>query len=158
MILGNHLFTRDGGTGSVPHRNLQQPHVRKAFRVLKGWNLAYLATSVLALIASFVLPEPGGSAIGVWIRCGVVTLIAALIYFLTTRAGKGDRRAYRTLTVVAYLESIGFLVVALIVPGYPLWLRAAQIVVGVFAIGTALATSNRQLRQAFAVDPVSPAS
>lgn len=141
-----------GTAGKVPAERLQRPEVRRAFRVLKVWALAYLAASTLELVTAFAVPYDGstGSAIGVWIRCSVVTLIAAVIYALAIVAQGGRRRAHRALRVFAWLESVGFILVALIVPGYPLWLRLTTLVVGVFAIGTAIAAGNRQLREAFA--------
>ena len=150
MLLSGFLPTGHGGT--VPEQRLRQPDTRQAFRTLRRWALAYLATSVLALIASFVLliEDADGGVIGVWIRCAVVVLIAAVITVLLTRAERGHRRAYRVLRVFAYLESLGFVVVALVVPGYPPWLRIAQAVIGVFAVGTAVATTDGRLRRAFA--------
>lgn len=137
------------GHGTVPEHRLRQPDTRRTFHRLRRWALAYLATSVLALAATFVMPV---GDIGVWIRCAVVVLIAAVITVLVARAERGHRRAYRVLRVFAYLESLGFVVVALVVPGYPPWLRITQAVIGVFAVGTALATTDGRLRRAFASD------
>jgi hypothetical protein len=145
MLLSGFLPIGQGGT--VPDHRLRQPDTRRAFHTLRRWALAYLSASMLTLIASFV--EDGG-AIGVWIRCAVVVLIAAVINVLLARAERGHRRAYRVLRVFAYLESLGFIVVALIVPGYPPWLRIAQAVIGVFAVGTAVATTDARLRRTFA--------
>lgn len=143
-----------GAAGKVPAQRRQQPEARRAFRTLKAWSLAYLGVSVLVLAASVVVLQDAdlGSAVGSWIRCGVVALIAAVIYALAVRAQGGQRRSYRVLRVFAWLESIGFLVVAVAVPGYPLWLRVASLVVGVFAIGTAVASGNRTIRAVFTDD------
>jgi hypothetical protein len=135
------------GQGTVPEHRLRQPDTRQAFHTLRKWALAYLSTSVLALTAAFVMLV---GDIGVWIRCAVVVLIAAVINVLVARAEHGHRRAYQVLRVFAYLESLGFVVVALVVPGYPPWLRITQAVIGVFAVGTAIATSDGRLRRAFA--------
>lgn len=144
-------FLPFGQRTDVPEHRLRQPDTRRAFHRLRRWALAYLATSVLALATAFVVlsDETGGAVIGVWIRCAVVVLIAAVINVLVARAERGHRRAYRVLRVFAYLESLGFVVVALVVPGYPPWLRITQAVIGVFAVGTALATSDGRLRRAF---------
>lgn len=146
MVLS--IFQSGGTAGKVPAERLQQPEVRRAFRHLRLWALAYLAASGLALVAAFVVPHGGsvGSAIGVWIRCGVVTLIAGIIYVLAIRAQGGRQRAFRVLRVFVWLESIGFILVALIVPGYPLWLRIVTAVIGLLALGTALASGSRHLR------------
>lgn len=148
-------FLPMGRGTDVPEHQLRQPDTRRAFRRLRRWALAYLAASVLALAAAFVVLADetggaGGALVGVWIRCAVVVLIAAVITVLVARAERGHRRAYRVLRVFAYLESLGFIVVALVVPGYPPWLRITQAVIGVFAVGTALATSDGRLRRAFA--------
>jgi hypothetical protein len=145
MISG---FLSTGHTTPVPEHRLRQQETRRAFQTLRRWALTYLATSVLALAAAFPLTE----SIGAWIRSAVVMLIAAVINVLVARSEEGHRRAYRILRVFAYLESLGFVVVALIVPGYPLWLRITQAVIGVFAVGTAVATSNIHLRRTFAKD------
>lgn len=143
-----------GAAGKVPAQRLQQPEVHRAFRTLKSWSLAYLGVSVLVLAASFVVLQDAslGSAVGAWIRCGVVAVIAGIIYGLVVSAKRGQRRSYRILRVFAWLESLGFLVVAVVVPGYPLWLRITSLVVGVFAVATAVASGNRHIRAAFADD------
>ncbi|MFC4243200.1 hypothetical protein ACFOYW_07425 [Gryllotalpicola reticulitermitis] len=147
------LFRRGTG-GTVPEQRMQAPEVRRAFRTLRGWALTYLITAALALVASFVIPHAStGGTIGVWIRCGVVVLISAIIYALSLRAQRGHRSSYRTLRVFAWLESIGCILVALIVPGYPIWLRAATIVIGVFAVGTAVTAGSRRIRRAFELSP-----
>lgn len=141
MVLSGFLSS---GQGTVPEHRLRQPDTRRAFHRLRRWALAYLATSMLALVAAF------GTDVGVWIRCAVVVLIAAVVNLLLARAERGHRRAFRVLRVFAYLESLGFVAVALVVPGYPLWLRIAQAVIGVFAVGTAVATGDARLRRTFA--------
>lgn len=150
MLLSGFLPTGPGGT--VPEHRLRTPDTRQAFHTLRRWALAYLSASVLALVASVVVlvEDVDGGVIGVWIRCAVVVLIAAVITVLLARAERGHRRAYRVLRVFAYLESLGFLVAALIVPGYPPWLRIAQAVIGVFAVGTAVSTTDVRLRRTFA--------
>ena len=144
-------FLPIGRRGTVPGHRLRQPDTRRGFRRLRRWALAYLATSVLALAAAFVVlaDDTGGAVIGVWIRCAVVVLIAAVVNVLLARAERGHRRAFGVLRVFAYLESLGFVMVALVVPGYPPWLRIAQAVIGVFALGTAVATGDARLRRTF---------
>lgn len=151
MVLSGFLPVGRGATGTVPTDRLRQPDIRRAFGVLKVWAMAYLVASVLTLAAVFVVPHGDtGEFAGVWIRCAVVVLIAGIIAVLAVRSEHGHRRAYRILRVFVYLESLGFILVALIVPGYPLWLRIAQGVIGLFAVGTAVATGNGPLRRAFA--------
>lgn len=153
MYLG--LFGIGSDAGKVSADRLIQPAVRRAFRAVRVWAFVYLMASAIALIAAFLVPHgaDGGSFIGTWVRCAVVALVAAVINVLAVAAQRGGRRSYGILRVFVWLESLGCVLVVLIVPNYPLWLRLATVVIGVFAVGTAVATSNHHLRGAFANQP-----
>lgn len=155
QLLGNpfwmlHSADGENAAGAAPAHLLRQPMVRRAFWRLKTAAFAYSLGGMAVLIMALLVPfgEDNASRLGVVIRAACVVLVAVVILVLSFVAARGSRSAYHYLRVFACLESFGIVVVSMVIPGDPVTLHVAKLVVGVLAILTAVTSFSPQIRRA----------
>jgi hypothetical protein len=151
MFISGFINPGGPGSGKVSQQHLQHPDTRRAFRTVRLWILIELVLSLLALAATIIFANDTshGAATGVWIRCGVVTLLAIGMYVLVSLAARGHRWAYGRLRMLSIAALIGFIII-IVSPDYPLWLRIEQIIGGLIVIGVAITVNSSRLRKVFA--------
>jgi len=152
-ILINPLFLFRSAGRRLPARLLSDPKLKSAFRRLRIWALGYVLSSVLLVAAAVTIPlsDDDGGRIGIVLRSAGMAVVALVIFGLATMTQHGSRNAFRYIRVLACLESIGFVVVSLVIPGDPTEIKIAKAVIGVLAIGTAVASLSPTIGRAFKV-------
>jgi hypothetical protein len=114
----------------------------KVYGRVRALFAAILALSIGALGAAAVLG--GGEA--VWVRGIIVTVIAAVLILLAKRAFEGSRGAFRRMRIMSVVAPIAIVViVALPHDGFPIWMKAEQVVVGALFVAV-LVTLRRAYR------------
>jgi hypothetical protein len=123
--------------------------IRMDKRIYDRVRALFAATLVLS-IATLGAAAVSNADAAVWVRGGIVTLIAAVLLTLARRAFRGSRAAYRRMRLMTTIAPVGVLViVALPHDGFPAWMKAEQAVVGVLLLVTAIMVSRTTVRQAY---------
>ena len=150
-ILINPLYLFRSAGPRLPARVLSDSKLRGAFRRLRVWALGYVLSSALLVAAAVTIPlsEDDGGRLGIVLRSAGMAVVALVIFWLASMSQRGSRNAFRYLRVLACLESVGFVVVSLVIPGDPTEIKIAKAVIGVLAIGTAVASLSPTIGRAF---------
>jgi hypothetical protein len=108
--------------------------------------IAVLAISVATLgVAAAVGGNPT-----VWVRGGIVTAIAAILTVLVRRAYAGSRGAYLRMRLMTTIAPVAVaVIVALPHDGFPVWMKAEQVVVGLLLAAAAVALYRGAVRRAY---------
>lgn len=130
------------------------PHTRNVFRTIQLFVRAYIAISVVALVA-IVLMRNNSAEVNsaVWTRSIIVLATAALMARFTARAAGGSHGAYRRLRIVSIVTTVAIVVIVALPGTFPVWMRIEQGVCGLVMLRIALAANGRHLRQTFAARP-----
>lgn len=130
---------------------LSRPEVQSSFHTARRLLTGLLALSVATLIAAFLLR---GNATEVnwvvWLRGGAVAAASLWFLALLGQAQRGNRSAYRRLTVLSIIIPVG-IVLIIVAPdnGYPLWMKWEQGLVGLLVLGVAVVLSQRRVSEVF---------
>ncbi len=119
-------------------------------RTTKTLVLAYLGLSVLTLLAIVLMrdnPEEVNDV--VWTRGTIVLVAALLTFWFTSRAAKGQRRAYLRLRITSAIMVVAIAVLVSLPGLLPVWMRIEQGVCGLLLLGVVLIINARRTRQLY---------
>jgi hypothetical protein len=107
--------------------------------------------TVLALsVATLGVAAAIGGNPTVWVRGAIVTAIAAILILLAGRAYAGSRGAYLRMRLMTTIAPVAVaVIVALPHDGFPAWMKAEQVVVGLLLAGAAVALYGGAVRRAY---------
>jgi hypothetical protein len=91
----------------------------------------------------------GGLSAAVWTHGIIVTAGAAAVFAAAVRAAHGSRWAYRRLQVASVLL-VTAVVAVIVLPGFPVWMKAEQGVAGLCMIAVAVLVNGSRLRSLIA--------
>ncbi|MBO3752384.1 hypothetical protein J5X84_40540 [Streptosporangiaceae bacterium NEAU-GS5] len=133
---------------------LQEPPVRAAFRGLRLLVAAYVAVSLLTLVAAFLMRGDHDLVTPtVWVRGVIVAAASLLMLAFVTGTARGHRPAYLRLRI-ASAAMVAAVVVLVSLPGFlPLWMRIEQGGCGLLLIGVVAIANAGRLRRLFASRP-----
>lgn len=110
---------------------------------------AYLAISVLTLVAIVLLRHDAAAVnSAVWVRGTVVVASALLTTLLARRAAAGSRRAFLRLRIVSAAMVVAIAVIIALPGTFPLWLKIEQGACGLLLLGVAVRVNGRRPRSA----------
>jgi hypothetical protein len=119
----------------------------KLYGRVRALFVAVLAISIATLGVAAVV----GSSASVWVRDGIVIVIAALLILLAGRAFRGSRAAYLRMRLTATIAPLATLVIiALPNDGFPVWMKVEQAVVGLLLLAAAVMVGRKAVRGAYA--------
>jgi hypothetical protein len=108
------------------HRN--HPSTQRAFDKVKALVAAYGALSAAVLITVVVLAMTGHEVTSfMWGRSGGVLASAVITHWLTVRAARGARWAFRRVRIISVIAPIAIIAVDLIAAALPPWFVVLQI-------------------------------
>ena len=113
--------------------------------------------SAATLVGAFVLQRIDPHLVNgiVWLRAGFFTVGGAWLWSLAGAARRrGDRAAFVRIRIVSVLSPIG--IAALVIApdsGYPLWMKAEQLVFGLLMVPLAIAVFTKPVATAFPPKP-----
>jgi hypothetical protein len=108
--------------------------------------IAVLAISIATLgVAAAIGGNPS-----VWVRGGIVTAIGAILKVLAGRAYAGSRGAYLRMRLMTTIAPVAVaVIVALPHDGFPAWMKAEQVLVGLLLAAAAVALYRSAVRRAY---------
>jgi hypothetical protein len=113
---------------------------------IRGLFIAVFAISVATLGAAAAV----GANTTVWVRGAIVTAIAAILVASARRAFAGSRGAYLRMRLMTAIAPVAVVViVALPHDGFPAWMKAEQVVVGLLLAGAAVMLNRVAVRRAY---------
>ncbi|MFE0107273.1 hypothetical protein [Streptomyces sp. NPDC059009] len=119
---------------------------KKIYGRIRALYLTVLALSVATLVAAGIV---GGSD-ALWIRGTIVAVISAVLVLLAKRAFRGSRGAYVRMRLMTAVAPLGvLLVLGLPIDGFPAWMKAEQVAVGVLLAVAAIPLWRRTVRHAY---------
>ncbi|MET7338571.1 hypothetical protein [Nonomuraea sp. NPDC005650] len=145
------MNTRSSRPAVISGQALNQPRSLATFRTMKLLVSAYVALSVLTIVAAYVLRrDPGLVNDAVWVRGGIVALTSVLMLAFVVGTARGRRRAYLRLRIASGVM-VAAIAVLISIPGFlPPWMRVEQGVCGVLLAGVVVIANGRHLRSLFA--------
>jgi hypothetical protein len=117
----------------------------KLYALVRSLFIAVLAISLATLGAAAAV---GGNTT-VWVRGAIVTAIAAILIALAGCAYGGSRRAYIRMRLMTTIAPVAVaVIVALPHDGFPAWVKAEQVVVGLLLAAAAVMLARTTVRRA----------
>jgi hypothetical protein len=113
--------------------------------------LRTLFTAVLVIsVATLAAAAAAGGNTNVWVRGGIVTAIAAILIVLARRAYAGSRAAYVRMRLMTAIAPVAVaVIVALPHDGFPGWMKAEQVLVGLLLAAAAVMLNRFAVRRAY---------
>jgi uncharacterized membrane protein YoaK (UPF0700 family) len=109
----------------------------------------FIAVLAISIATLGVAAAVGGNAT-VWVRGAIVTAIAAILIALARRAYRGNRRAYIRMRLMTTIAPVAVaVIVALPHDGFPEWVKAEQVVVGLLLAAAAVTLARASVRRAY---------
>lgn len=120
----------------------------RIIRLLVGCHLAVSVVTPGIIVALRDHSTEVNSA--VWTR-GVIVVAGALLTFgFAARAGRGHRRSYLRLRIVAVVVPVAIVAIS-VAPGmFPVWMKIDQAICGAFLVGVAVLANRGSVRSLFA--------
>jgi hypothetical protein len=126
-------------------------HVDGAFGTIRRLLLAYLAISVVALVAIVLMRDDAAEVNStVWVRGIVVAASAVLLLLFAARAARGSARAYRRLRIISIVTVVVIAVIVALPGALPVWMKIEQGACGLIMAGVAVLAGRPRLRALFA--------
>ncbi|MDL4773749.1 hypothetical protein [Actinomadura xylanilytica] len=136
---------------AVRDEDLDHPRTHRAFRTVKLLIGAYLAISVLTLVAAFLLRGNADEVNDtVWVRGTIVVISALPTFAFAARAARGSRRAFRRLRIISAVMVVAIIVIVSLPGLIPLWMKIEQGVCALLLAGVAVIVNGGRLRALFA--------
>ena len=130
--------------------DVQHPRSVGALRSVKLLVGAYLAVSVLTLVAIIALHNDAAAVNdAVWTRGTIVVASALLTFAFARRAARGSRRGFLRLRLVSAIMLVAIVVIIALPGTFPLWMKCEQAICGLLLLGVALLVNGRHLRSVF---------
>jgi hypothetical protein len=126
-------------------------HVDGAFGTIRRLLLAYLAVSVVALVAIVLMRDDAAEVNStVWVRGIVVAASALLLLLFAARAARGSASAYRRLRIISIVTVVAIAVIVALPGALPVWMKIEQGTCGLIMAGVAVLAGRPRLRALFA--------
>ena len=130
--------------------DVQHPRSAGALRSVQLLVGAYLAVSVLTLVAIIALRNDAAAVNdAVWTRGTIVVASARLTFTFARRAARGSRRGFLRLRLVSAIMLVAIVVIIALPGTFPLWMKCEQAVCGLLLLGVAVLVNGRHLRSVF---------
>jgi hypothetical protein len=124
--------------------------VHPSFRSVKTLVGAYLALSVLTLVAIVLLRHHASIVTpAVWVRGTIVVASALLMTAFTVRAARGSSRAYLRLRLVSAIMVVAIVAIVSLPGTFPVWLKIEQAGCGLLLIGVVVIVNRGHVRSSF---------
>lgn len=134
---------------NLTEAHLAHPRTRSSFRVVRQLVVAYLAVSVLTLVAIVLLRDTSAVNDAVWVRGVIVVASALLTASFTARAARGSSRAFLRLRIVTAVMVVAISVIIALPGMFPLWMKIEQGVCGLLLLAVVLVVNGGHLRSQF---------
>lgn len=140
-------MTRNSNTTSEPVAEPGKADVWEAFDTIKKCLVIFGVMSgiVLATDAAVALAHGPVSSF-MWVRAGIMLLVAPVLYRLAARASHGAQKAFDRLRTVSLILPIAIIVVDLIPGVAPAWYAGMQGVSALAVLGVAVMMRRGALR------------
>jgi uncharacterized membrane protein len=123
------------------------PRIVRAFRTIRRLLQAYLAVSVVTLLAIVAMRDDAAEVNqAAWTRAIIVVVTAVVMLRFAARAAQGSRAAYRRLRIIAVVTPIVIAAIVALPGTFPLWLKGEQGICGLIMAGVAVVANGRRLR------------
>jgi hypothetical protein len=130
--------------------DVRHPRSSAALRSVRLLVSAYLAISVLTLIAIIALRNDAAAVTdAVWTRGSIVVASALLTFEFARRTARGARKAFLRLRIVSAIMLVAIVVIVALPGTFPLWMKFEQAICGLLLLGVAVIVNGRHLRSVF---------
>jgi hypothetical protein len=120
-------------------------------RTVKLLSLGYLSLSLATVVAIFLLRDHPSLVNDVAVvRCTIVVLSAALTTLFAVQAGRGSRKAYQRLRIVATVMVVAITVIVAWPGLLPTWIRVEQGACGLILIAVVVLLHTPRVRRVMA--------
>jgi hypothetical protein len=141
----------------VDVQDLAHPQTVRAFGTIRRLLLAYLAVSVVALVAIVLMRNhPAEVNSTAWVRGIIVAVTAPLLMLFAAQAARGSRGAYRRLRIISIVTVVAIAAIVATPGALPTWMKIEQGACGLIMAGVAVLVSQPRLRALFPPAPPRP--
>lgn len=129
---------------------MNQPHMQKTRTSIAALVGGYIAISLGAVIALYIMRSDAQFATKeAWVHGIIIAITAIVMGILTRLAAKGNAKSYLRLRITTIILFIAIIVTTAIPNDFPLWMKGEQVVSGLLLLGVIILLNHSKTRNSF---------
>jgi len=129
---------------------MNQPHMQKTRTTIAALVGGYIAISLGAVIALYVMrTDTQFASKEAWVHGIIIAITAIIMGILTRITAKGNAKSYLRLRITTLILLIAIVVTTAIPGDFPIWMKVEQVVSGLLLLGVVILLNRSKTRASF---------